>query len=329
MSLNLVFHLAVLYPLIDRIQSSNKERPGRGLALASLVLLAVAVGQLMLEMDAWETNYFHVLEVPRSATAADVKRAFRRLSLEAHPDKSPLPKPVAEAKFMLIQKAHETLVNDEQRDAYDRWGETGLKLLERSQSLVQHGLVDTLAVVAMQFFASYVNTALAGRNNARMWVMGGFAFVVAVVFTLRFGAEDPLPTPGDKLTRDEKVRILWSLFPSFITSVVAVQRTAGETVDEQVLSTLQKVVATNQAAIAAAVQAHAAAGRHVDPNLFGRDGAAGGQPGQSPGPGAGAGAAPQQAPPQQAGGGFQVPPWVWFLAASTLLSWITGGGGRK
>lgn len=67
------------------------------------------------------TDYYELLEVSRTATADEIKRAFRRLAFECHPDKHP-DDPEAEARFKELAKAYETLSDPDRRARYDRFG---------------------------------------------------------------------------------------------------------------------------------------------------------------------------------------------------------------
>jgi curved DNA-binding protein len=66
-------------------------------------------------------DYYAVLGVDRSADAAAVKRAYRRLARKYHPDVSS--EPQAEERFKEVAEAHEVLSDPEKRAAYDRIGE--------------------------------------------------------------------------------------------------------------------------------------------------------------------------------------------------------------
>ena len=76
-------------------------------------------------MATTERDYYEVLGVPRDADEADIKRAFRRLARELHPDVSEAPD--AQERFREVVEAYEVLSKRETRDLYDRYGHAGLR----------------------------------------------------------------------------------------------------------------------------------------------------------------------------------------------------------
>jgi molecular chaperone DnaJ len=68
---------------------------------------------------------YEVLGVPRDASQAEVKKAFRRVARELHPDVN-REDPHAEEKFKEAAEAHEILSDSERRAIYDRYGHEGL-----------------------------------------------------------------------------------------------------------------------------------------------------------------------------------------------------------
>lgn len=65
--------------------------------------------------------YYEVLEVSRDAQPSEIKKAYRRLAVQYHPDKNPDDKE-AEEKFKEIGEAYEVLMDEDKRAAYDRYG---------------------------------------------------------------------------------------------------------------------------------------------------------------------------------------------------------------
>jgi molecular chaperone DnaJ len=71
------------------------------------------------------SDFYQLLGVHRDATDDEIKRSYRRLAMEYHPDRNS--SPGAEAKFKEIAEAYECLIDSQKRAAYDRYGEAGLR----------------------------------------------------------------------------------------------------------------------------------------------------------------------------------------------------------
>ena len=70
-------------------------------------------------------DYYEVLGVSKTATAEELKKAYRQLAKKYHPDANPNNKEEAEAKFKEVNEAYETLSDPQKRQMYDQFGFNG------------------------------------------------------------------------------------------------------------------------------------------------------------------------------------------------------------
>jgi molecular chaperone DnaJ len=73
-----------------------------------------------------QRDYYDILGVPRDADEEEIKRSYRRLAMQYHPDRNPGDRK-AEEKFKEASEAYEVLRDLEKREIYDRFGHEGLK----------------------------------------------------------------------------------------------------------------------------------------------------------------------------------------------------------
>ena len=71
-------------------------------------------------------DYYQVLGLEREASKEEIKKAYRRLARQYHPDVTTEDKTVAEERFKTISEAYEVLIDDEKRKVYDQYGHAGL-----------------------------------------------------------------------------------------------------------------------------------------------------------------------------------------------------------
>src|SRR3954465_5006020 len=76
-------------------------------------------------MATTDRDYYEVLGVGRQASEAEIKRAFRGLARELHPDVSDAPD--AQERFREVVEAYEVLSKSETRELYDPYGHAGLR----------------------------------------------------------------------------------------------------------------------------------------------------------------------------------------------------------
>src|ERR1700684_558492 len=88
-------------------------------------------------------DYYEVLGVPRDASEAEIKKAFRRLARELHPDVNQHD-PDAEEKFKEAAAAHEALTDPARAAPYDRYGNEGLRRGGQSPNFEGFGSVSAI-----------------------------------------------------------------------------------------------------------------------------------------------------------------------------------------
>jgi len=75
---------------------------------------------------AQKQDYYELLGVSRTASADEIKKAYRKLAMKYHPDKNPDDK-AAEARFKEVSEAYEVLSDAQKRQQYDQFGHEGLR----------------------------------------------------------------------------------------------------------------------------------------------------------------------------------------------------------
>ncbi len=132
------------------------------------------------------SDYYEILGVEKNATKDEIKSAFRRKARTLHPDVNKAPD--AEEKFKELGKAYETLMDDNKRATYDRYGEDGLKNAGfNTNGPFESGFGD-LNDIFNSFFGGF----------------GGFGFG---------GRPDPnAPQPGDDIRADVEITFEEAVF---------------------------------------------------------------------------------------------------------------------
>src|SRR5881227_1454794 len=110
-------------------------------------------------MATTQRDYYEVLGVSRSADAGEIKRAFRGLARELHPDVSAAPD--AQDRFKEVVEAYEVLSKPETRELYDRYGHAGLRGGGYQPGHFDFGSLSDL------FSAFFGDDLLGGRSQSR------------------------------------------------------------------------------------------------------------------------------------------------------------------
>ncbi len=115
-------------------------------------------------MATTESDYYDLLGVPRTASDAEIKRAFRTLARELHPDVSG--EPDATARFRDVAEAYEVLSDPERRATYDRYGKAGLRRGGFEPHFADFGSLSDI-------FATFFGEDLLGSGSSRQRAQRG------------------------------------------------------------------------------------------------------------------------------------------------------------
>jgi molecular chaperone DnaJ len=154
-------------------------------------------------------DYYDVLGVPRTADEAEIKKAFRRLARELHPDVNSQD-PNAEEKFKQAAEAYEVLSDPERRATYDRYGHEGLRSGGYAPNFDAFGSVADIfeaffgGATGGGGFGSMFGTGPAGRSS--MPLQGGDIATNAEIGLAEAAAGTTVEVSYDAITRCEHCR---------------------------------------------------------------------------------------------------------------------------
>ncbi len=128
------------------------------------------------------SEFYALLGVARDAGDADIKKAYRKLAMEYHPDRNPAPE--AEARFKEITEAYEVLRDPQKRAAYDRYGKAGLGGAGGGHGFHHVDLSEALNIFMRDFGGMGGLDSLFGGGRARADARRGQDVRVTVRLTL-------------------------------------------------------------------------------------------------------------------------------------------------
>lgn len=113
-------------------------------------------------------DYYDILGVNRNASEAEIKKMYRKLAMEYHPDRNPGDS-TAEEKFKEASEAYEVLSDSNKRRIYDQYGHAGLKGSSAGGSAMDFDLSDALRTFMEGFggFGDFFGMGQSGRRGPR------------------------------------------------------------------------------------------------------------------------------------------------------------------
>lgn len=230
------FQSLVVFPTLTWIARNKKFSRRNRFFFTLFATFCFALGQYLVLASEWEPNLFEVLGVGNSATQREIKAAFRKLSMDAHPDRGG-----SEEAFLKISKAHTVLSNDELREAYNRWGAMGLEWMETNQNLYLNGGIALAINVFIHFIMVFIMTVSVVDTNARSYGYAVLGFFTVLAVELRFGQNDPFELLWSTKTRDQKCAALFSVLSTVLVCLTVLQRARFKDFQLEVRARLERV----------------------------------------------------------------------------------------
>jgi molecular chaperone DnaJ len=109
-------------------------------------------------------DYYKVLDVPRTATEAEIKKAYRRLAMKFHPDRNPNDHE-AEEKFKEAKEACEILTDAQKRAVYDQHGHAGIEAHARGGGRGGFGSGDAFGDIFGDVFGDIFGARRGGKSQ--------------------------------------------------------------------------------------------------------------------------------------------------------------------
>ncbi|MDE3014338.1 MAG: DnaJ domain-containing protein, partial [Gemmatimonadota bacterium] len=112
------------------------------------------------------SDYYQLLGVSREAGSEEIKKAYRKLALEYHPDRNQGSKE-AEERFKEVTEAYEVLRDSEKRAMYDRYGKQGVRGASAGGGAAGYDFSDAIDVFMRDFGGFSGFEEMFGMRGAR------------------------------------------------------------------------------------------------------------------------------------------------------------------
>mmetsp|Transcript_35834 Transcript_35834/g.61107 ORF Transcript_35834/g.61107 Transcript_35834/m.61107 type:complete len:358 (-) Transcript_35834:233-1306(-) len=208
------FYVFIVHPATAWILRPGRFERKKSIMYAIGFLALLAAVKTGMEFQAKGPNHYTLLNVNRNSSPLDIKRAYKKLSLQLHPDKNPND-PNASAKFDRVKKAYDVLMDMEFREVYNKFGQDGInsnKRFDETQFFIELGVFYvTWGIMA------YVLTLGKRSGLARQWTFTGLIVMLVIEISIMTSRGNPFPSwffPQN--TEYEAVWLMHTLFPALM-----------------------------------------------------------------------------------------------------------------
>mmetsp|Transcript_5143 Transcript_5143/g.5278 ORF Transcript_5143/g.5278 Transcript_5143/m.5278 type:complete len:332 (+) Transcript_5143:143-1138(+) len=233
-----LLYFTILYPIIIfTFRGDNSLSKRRCLWTALIFIVAGLAIKLGYEMQHSEKNLYSILEVSRHDSALNIRQSYKKLSKKLHPDKNPSPD--AELMFQQVKVAYDVLMDESQRDIYNRFGSESLAFDPRLDELK---LLSSLGAVYLFWIVStYIFTIPIAARASRTWIaVFGIGLLVLEISLCLTESSLPEWMPAT-LTEQELMRRLHSAFPAIIAALATLATSMYVDIDKTSIAVLEEL----------------------------------------------------------------------------------------
>lgn len=240
--LSFLFYILFVYPVTSYFLKPGRFPRKRGLTYAIAFLGILAFGKTFLEFQERGPNYYNQLNINRASSPLEIKKAYKKMSLELHPDKNK--SPTAADEFAKVKDAYDTLMDSELREVYNKFGPEGVKQNRRFDEWQL--LLEIAVYYATWGMLAFVLTLGKASSSARNWIFTGQIIMLIAEISLML-QETKLPTWFlATWTEHEFVFLMHSLFPAFMNGCRCLCGFLYVDVEEQARQKLEQLDAQNK-----------------------------------------------------------------------------------
>lgn len=208
-----LFYVFIVHPCTAWILRPGRFERKKSIMYAIGFLALLAAIKTGLEIQERGPNHYSLLGVTRESSPLDIKRAYKKLSLQLHPDKNPSPD--ASDQFDRVKQAYDVLMDLEFREVYNKFGKEGIAANKRFNE--NQFLMEVAVFYVSWAVMAFLLTMGKKSGNAREWVFTGLIVMAVVEVVVMTSQTNPIPSwMFPTLTEADLVRILHSLFPAFM-----------------------------------------------------------------------------------------------------------------